>query len=149
MWQDVEGEQLAEGQNYCNTGAEQTPTQTALPPAPTEYPENSYYQQGNQHHSVLCEPHAVPDDVTAQSGFIGYGMPRSYPGLLDAKQTTYQGGSRAIYKAQANFSEWTVILKRKPIRWMEFILFIWSKIRHSCCYYESMKFSFSINGFLY
>jgi hypothetical protein len=124
MWQVVEGVQLAEGQNYSNTGAEDTPTQEEIPPAPTEYPENSYYRQGNPHHLVLCEPHAVPDDVTAQSGYSGYGMPRSYPGLLDANQTTYKGGSCAIYKTHANFYEWRVILKRKPIRWMVFIRFI-------------------------
>jgi hypothetical protein len=128
MWQDVEGVPLAEGQNYYNIRAEDTPTQAAQSHAPTEYPVYSHYQQGNRHHSLMCEPSAVPDDVTAQSGYSGYGMPQSYPGLLDAKQTTYQGGSCAIYKAQANFSEWTVILKRKQIRWMEFIRFIWSNI---------------------
>jgi hypothetical protein len=128
MWQEVEGVPLAEGQNYCNTGAEQTPTQAAPSPESTEYPEKSYYQQGNPHHSVLCEPTAEPDNVTAQSGYSGYGMPLSYPWLLDAKQTSFQEVSCAIYQAEANLSEWRVILIRKPISWMEFIRFIWSKI---------------------
>jgi hypothetical protein len=85
MWQDIEGVLLAEGQNYCNTGAEQTATQAALSPAPTEYPEYSYYQHGNSHHSVMCEPSALPDDVTSRSGLIGSVIPWGRK-----KMTTYR-----------------------------------------------------------
>jgi hypothetical protein len=97
MWQEVEGVLLAEGQNCCNTGVQQTPTQAALSPESTENLENSHYNQGNTHYSVMCETYALPDDVTKQLGYSGYSMPLSYPGLLDAKQASFQGVSCAIY----------------------------------------------------
>jgi hypothetical protein len=75
MWQEVEAVLLAEVQNYCNTVAEQTPTQAALSPAPTENPEYSYYPQANPQQTVMCEASVVKEDVTEQTVYSGYGMP--------------------------------------------------------------------------
>jgi hypothetical protein len=66
---------LAEGQNYCNTGAEDTPTQAALSPAPTENPEYSYYPQGKSQQTVMCEASVVKEDVTEHTVYSRYGMP--------------------------------------------------------------------------
>jgi hypothetical protein len=105
MWQDIESVLLGEGQNYCHSGAPQPSAPSAPPPAPTEYLDYGYHQQFNAHHPIKSEPSALSEDASAQSGYSGYGMASSYLGLLDAKQTIYQGGSCASYQAQPSLSE--------------------------------------------